>query len=141
MIRGLLFLVLSPGLVFADIAAIKSEPNPEKRSDLALAHAEEEIDAAKKAYDANDLPAFRKNLDEVTQLVDVSQESLESTGKRARKSPKYFKRAEQKLLVLIRRVDSLEKSVMLEDREPVVEVRKHMAAVHDRILNDIMTRK
>src|SRR5690349_1043998 len=121
----------------ADVAAIKAEPNPEKRSDLALAHAEQEIATAKKAYEANEMAAFRTSIEEVAHLAELSVESLDSTGKRARKSPKFFKRAEQKLLVLIRRVDSLEKDVGLEDRETVSSVRKRLASVQERILNDI----
>lgn len=125
----------------ADLASIKAEPNAEKRSDLALAHAETEITEAKKRYEAGETKAFREMIEEVAQLAELSYESLESTGKRARKSPKYFKRAEQKLLVLIRRIGSLEKDVSLEDRDAVVAVRKRVSAVHDRFLNDIMTKK
>jgi hypothetical protein len=141
MTRAIVSLLVCLSSLRADVAAVKAEPNPEKRSDLALAHAEQEIEAAKKAYDAEDLDAFRKSIDEVGDLAELSAESLESTGKRARRSPKYFKRAEQKLLVLIRRVDSLEKDVSLDDRELVSAVRKRLASIHERILNDIMTKK
>ena len=141
MMPAIVFLFLCASFARADVAAVKAEPNPEKRSDLALAHAEQEVEAAKKAYDANDLPAFRKSIEEVAELADLSAESLESTGKRARRNPKYFKRAEQKLLLLIRRVDSLEKDVSLDDRETVAEVRKRLTSIHERILNDIMTKK
>jgi hypothetical protein len=141
MIRGITFLLLCTSVITADVGAVKSEPNPEKRSDLALAHAEQEIDAAKKAYDAEDLAAFRRSVEEVAELADISSDSLESTGKRARRSPKYFKRAEQKLLVLLRRLDSLEKDVSLEDRDLVTSVRKRVASIHESILNDIMTKK
>ena len=137
----LVLLFLSVCMVRADLAAVKAETNPEKRSDLALAHAEQEVEAAKKAYDGEDLSAFRKSIEEVAQLAELSQESLDSTGKRARRNPKYFKRAEQKLLVLMRRVDSLEKDVSIDDRELVAAVRKRVAAAHERILHDIMTKK
>ena len=141
MIRDITFLLLCTSVITADVGAVKSEPNPEKRSDLALAHAEQEIDAAKKAYDAEDLAAFRRSVEEVAELADISSDSLESTGKRARRSPKYFKRAEQKLLVLLRRLDSLEKDVSLDDRDLVSAVRKRVASIHEGILNDIMTKK
>ena len=42
-------------LAFADIAAVKSEPDLERRSELALANADKEIDAgAKQAYNGGD---------------------------------------------------------------------------------------
>jgi hypothetical protein len=141
MIRGIFLTFIAACLLHGDLAEVSAEANPERRSDLALTHAEQEIEAAKKAYDASDFAGFRASIEEVAKLAEISQESLESTGKRARKSPKYFKRAEQKLRVLMRRVDSLEKAVALDDRDLVAGVRKRVAATHDRILNDIMTKK
>jgi hypothetical protein len=43
--------------------------------------------------------------------------------------------------VLIRRVDSLEKDVSIEDRALVGAVRKRVEAAHERVLHDIMTKK
>jgi hypothetical protein len=134
-------LLIGACLLRGDLAAVKAERDAEKRSELALEHAEEELAAAKKAYQANDFEGFRKSVEEVAQLVDLSQDSLDSTGKRARRKPKYFKRAEQKLLLLLRRIDSLEKDVALQDRDLVSSVRKRVSATHDQILIDIMTKK
>jgi len=125
----------------ADLAAVKAEPNLEKRSQLALQHAEEEISAAKKAYDAGDLNQFKQRVEEIGELAELSYDSLEDTGKRARRAPKWFKRAEQKLLGLLRRIDSLGKDVSLEDRELVTSLGKRVTEVHDRLLHDIMTKK
>jgi hypothetical protein len=137
----LCLILLSACLLRADLAEVKAEANPEKRSELALLHAEAEIAAAKKAYEAGEMDAFRKSVEEVAELADISIDSLDSTGKRARRNPRYFKRAEQRLLVLIRRVDSLEKDVSIEDRALVGAVRKRVEAAHERVLHDIMTKK
>ena len=125
----------------ADIAAVKAEPNLERRSQMALDEAENGIAAAKKSYDDGNLAEFRKALSEVGELAELSYTSLDQTGKRARRSPKWFKRAEQRLLVLIRRADSLEKDVSIDDRPLVTSLKKRVSDVHDKILHDIMTRK
>ena len=133
--------VLFASIVRADLAGVKAEPNHERRSQLALQHAEEEITAAKKAYDAGNSEQFKQLVGEVAELAELSYGSLEDTGKRARRDPKWFKRAEQKLLAVLRRIDSLEKDVSIDDRELVKDVRKRVSDVHDRVLNDIMTKK
>ena len=125
----------------ADLDAVRAEPNLEKRSQIALDAAEARIAAAKTAYDADKLDEFRESLESVGQLVELSYNSLDDTGKRARRSPKWFKKAEQRSLTLMRRISNLEKDVSLEDRETVLGLRKRVSGVHDRLLNDIMSKK
>jgi hypothetical protein len=133
-------LVLASALV-AGVEEVKAEANLERRSQLALQHAEDEIAAAKKAYEADNMDEFAKLVAEIGKLAELSYESLQETGKRARRDPKWFKRAEQKLLTLMRRIDSLEKDVSIDDRDTVKELRKRVSDVHDRVLHDIMTKK
>jgi hypothetical protein len=125
----------------ADLVGVMAEPNLERRSQLALQHAEEEIAAAKKAYDAGNNDDFGRLVAEIGKLVDLSYDSLEETGKRARRQPKWFKRAEQKLLAVMRKIVSLERDVSIDDRDEVKALRKRVSDVHDRFLNDIMTKK
>ena len=141
MFRLSLMAVLFTAGLQADLAAVKAEENLERRSQLALEHAEEEIAAAKKAYEAGNLDEFKRLVGEIGELAELSYDSLEDTGKRARRAPKWFKRAEQKLLGVMRRIDSLEKDVSLEDRDLVKVMRKRVSDVHDKLLNDIMTKK
>jgi hypothetical protein len=129
------------GAALADIAAVKAEPNLERRSQLAIDTAETALAAAKQSYDEGKLDTFRSQVKEVGDLAELSYTALEKTGKRARRSPKWFKRAEQRLLVLIRRVDSFEKDVSIEDRDLVSAVKKRVNEVHDNLLHDIMTKK
>jgi hypothetical protein len=141
MLKTTALILLCCALGRADIAAVKAEPNLERRSQLALEEAENGITAAKKSYDEGRLAEFRAAVGEVGDLAELSYTSLDQTGKRARRSPKWFKRAEQRLLVVIRRLDSLEKDVSLDDRPLVTSVKKRVSDVHDNILHDIMTRK
>ena len=136
-----LFLLLLLVPLHAELDAVKAEPNLEKRSALALLNADSQIDAAKKAYEAADRESFTRAIDEVIASVDLSYDSLEDTGKRARRSPKHFKRAELKVRGLIRRLDGIEREVALDDRAPISNALKRLHEVHDKLVVDIMTKK
>ena len=140
LISSLLF-VAAGAVAAGTYPTVMAEPNLEKRSELALKEADGRITAAKKAYDENDMKEFSAHLSETQELVELSYKSLVDTGKRARKSPKYFKRAEQNIRTLIRRLDSLAADVGLEDREKVTTARNEINEVHDDLVHDIMTKK
>ena len=69
--------VLALLIAFADISAVKSEPDLEKRSELALANADHAIDEARQAYSSGNDQAQHAALNEV-------KESVESLLRRAR---------------------------------------------------------
>ena len=48
--------------LFADLSSIKSLPDLEKRSELALANADQEVDAARTAYKAGDVKKMQEAL-------------------------------------------------------------------------------
>jgi hypothetical protein len=124
-----------------DFPAVMAEPNLEKRSELALKEADKTISAAKVAYEQQKMSEFRERLTDTEELVQLSYKSLQDTGKRARRNPKWFKRAEMNMRGLMRRLDSLSNDVGLEDREAVIAVRKSVGDVHETVLHDIMTKK
>ena len=124
-----------------DLDAIKAEPNLEKRSDRALDNADQEIDAARKAYAAGDLNGTRQALQDVRASVELSYDSLQETGKNPRRSPKHFKRAELKIREMLRRLRGLEDEFSVEDRPPVQEVEQRLQEIHDELLTGIMTKK
>jgi hypothetical protein len=130
-------------LVFGEIPrSVMAEADLEKRSELALKEADAQISAASKAYtEGKDPKAFEFHVDSVGELAQLSLKSLQDSGKNARKSPKYFKRAEMKLRSMLRRLDALEKDVLVDDRPPVEKVKTLVSGVHEQILHDIMSRR
>jgi len=126
-------------IAFADIGAVKSEPHPDRRSELALANADREIDEARKAYSSGDDKAVDAALNEVGESVEVSQQSLEETHK-APRSSKYYKSAELKLRALMRRLNSFRDEVGFDTRQHVDAVIKKLSDVHDELLTGIMSK-
>lgn len=124
-----------------DFDAVKAEPNLERRSALALDKSDAQIGEARKAWEAGKIDEFKAHVSEAGELANLCYQSLQDSGKRARKSPKWFKHAEQKLLVMLRRVDSLAKDVGVEDRPVVEALQKQLHDIHDQVLQDIMTKK
>ena len=132
--------VLALFFAFWDLGAVKSEPDLEKRSELALANADRAIDEARKAYNAGDQKAAQAALDEVSESVVLSYDSLQHTHSAPRKS-KYYKRAEQKLQGLIRRLSGFRDEVSFDSRQSVERVVNKLSEVHDQLITDIMSKK
>jgi hypothetical protein len=127
-------------LLALDLTAVRSEPNLEKRSDLALKHADAAVSAARDAYKAGEFEGLKSRLEEVRESVDLSFKSLADSGKNPRRANSY-KRAEQATRQLVRRLDGLRDTMSLVDREALDPVRARVAEVHDQLLTAIMRKK
>jgi|SRR5215471_3416522 len=128
-------------LFSVDLTAVKNEPNLEHRSELAIANANTALDAAREAYSAGDADKTAKELDEVSESVDVAYEALSATGKDPRKSPRYFKKAEMAVRTLLRRLEGVSQSFSVSDREKIDAIRNHISEVHDNLVQGIMSKK
>src|SRR5580698_2838041 len=99
-----------------DLAAIKLEPNLERRSERAIDNASAAMDSARDAASAGDAEKTKVALEELRDSVDLAYQSLLDSGKSARRSPKFFKKAELKTRELMRRLEGLAQAVDSDDR-------------------------
>ncbi len=127
-------------LAFADIGAVKSEPDFEKRSELALLNADHAMDAARKAYTDGEQPAMQSALGELGESVEVSYDALQHAHTEPHKS-KYYKHAELQMKALLRRLTGFRDEVSFESRPPVEALLKRVSDVHDEVIADIMRKK
>lgn len=140
MIRAAALAICVSTLAWSEIpSVVLAEKDLEKRSELALKAADDQITAASK--DPADVKALMQYLADIEELSRFSYKSLQDTGKRASRSPKYFKRAELKLRTMMRRLDTLEQEVAAEDRPAVGKLRTTMSEIRDHILHAIMSKK
>ena len=123
-----------------DIASVKAEPDPNKRSDLALLNADRAMDQAREAYDKGDLKTEQAAIEEVRESVDACYDALARTREKPRNS-KYYKHAELKTRALSRRLAGFRDQVSLEDRPAVEGVLKRVQEIHDELLSDIMSKR
>lgn len=123
-----------------DLAAVKSEPNLEKRSQRALENANLALDAARDAYGRGEFEQSKTELEEVGASVDLAYESLQETGKDPRRSGK-FKQAELRTRELLRRLEGLGQTMSFSDRGVLDKVRDRVSMIHDDLLNGIMSKR
>ncbi|MBL8236882.1 MAG: hypothetical protein JNM66_05655 [Bryobacterales bacterium] len=128
-------LLLAGGLFGADLTAVKAEPNLEKRSEKALVYAGEVLTAMRASLDTNDVKKIKDELREFQAAVDLSVDSLEATGKNARRSPKYFKRAELRLRELLRRLETFKRDMSFDDRPVLDDVLAHVEKKIDELVD------
>jgi hypothetical protein len=131
-------LILLLTLAF-DLTSVKSEPNLEKRSELALDHANISLDAARDDYNLGDVGKTQSELEEMCDSVDVAYDALTNTGKDPRRDPKFFKRAELRTSELLRRLEGLAPGMSGLDGT-IANVRARISAVHDNLLKGIMSK-
>jgi hypothetical protein len=139
--RLLIAMVLASGLLRADLAQIKAEPNLGKRSALALDHAFDALTLARDAYSKGQNADAEKWIKEIKESVELAETSLHQTGKNPRKSPKWFKRAEGSTRDLLRRLDALQRDMDLTDRPMLDAVKATVQQVHDDLLEGVLEGK
>jgi hypothetical protein len=122
----------------AEVPRIQAEPNPEKRSKLALDNADQALKLARDAYDKGDFPNTAGLLAEVKASVELADASLKSTGKKASRSPKAFKYAELRTSELLRRIETFAQDMNFADRPMIEPVKSAVQHVHDALLDAIM---
>ena len=131
----LLAAMLVAGALFGwDLATVKAEPNLEKRSEKALIYAGELLTAMRAELDRNDVEKIKVQLLEFREAVDLCVDSLEATGKNARKSPKYFKRAELRLREQLRRLDTFKRDLPFDDRPVLDDVKEYVVKKIDELV-------
>ena len=132
--------LLALWLAFADIGAVKAEPDMDKRSELALLNADHDLDEARQAYEGGDLKAAQAAISELTESIDVCYDALQHGRTPPRKS-KYYKRAELKVDALMRRLGGFRDEVSYDVRPFVESALKKVSDVHDQLIADIMSKK
>lgn len=138
---ALLWSFSAASLWAADLASIQQEPNLERRNQLAIECANSALDAARTAYQANDLDKTRASLDETGEAVSLAYTSLKQTGKEAQRDPKLFKKTELATRQMLRRIEGMAESMNFEDRSLLEKLRERVTAIHENLLQDIMAKK
>ncbi len=128
-------------LLTIDLAAVRNELNPERRSELALTQADTAITAAREAYSDDDLEKTKQALEEVSESTSLAYEALTASGKDPRRNPKHFKRAELSIRRMLRRLEGLRDVMNAGDRALVDSVQQRANEVHDALIRGIMGKK
>lgn len=129
------------GLAHADLKAALAERDLGKRSKLALASAGAALTAAREAYQKGDSAGVAAAAVEIQESVDLAWDSLESTGKNPRKSPRWFKQAEIETRNLLKKLETLQRDMGFGDRPVLDRAKARLQKVHDDLLTGLMEGK
>jgi len=88
-----------------------------------------------------DSAALSAAIKEFDDSVALCWDSLESTGKNPRKSPKWFKSAEIETRNLLKKLASLQDDLAFEERPLLDKAKGRLQKVHDDLLTGLMEGK
>jgi hypothetical protein len=129
-------------LAFAiDFDAVKAEPVLEKRAQRALDFAQERLTAARKHYEAAEDAEFTSALSDTAEGVEYCLATLEEIGKHPSKNVRNYKPSEMRVRDLLRRLVTLRNDASIELRPAVADCEKRVSAVHDALLNGVMSKR
>jgi hypothetical protein len=134
-------LIFAPSLRSADLKIALAEHDLGRRSKLALDNAEVALKEAREAYQKGDDTALVAAALEIEESVSLAWDSLESTGKNPRKSPRWFKQAEIETRNLMKKLDTLQHDIGFEDRPVLDKAKARLQQVHDDLLKGVMEGK
>jgi len=134
-------LIFTSGLLPADLKIALNERDLGKRSKLALDNAGAALKEAREAYQKGDDKALAAAAQEIEDSVSLAWDSLESTGKNPRKSPRWFKHAEIETRDLLKKLDTLQRDLAFEDRPVLDKANARLQKVHDDLLKGVMEGK
>jgi len=115
------------------LTELEGEHDPAKRSQRALALAEQAFEQARKSYSAGEIKQGDAHLDDMTKLLDACVSALEA----ARKANLY-KQAEIRVATLLRRLQSLTDDLAVDDRGWAEYTLRQVDGIHDKLLNGVM---
>ncbi len=128
-------------LLPADLKVALAEHDLGKRSKLALDNAGSALKAVREAYQKGDSAELAAAALEIQESVDLAWDSLESTGKNPRKSPRWFKQAEIETRTLLKKLETLQHDMGFEDRPVLDKAKARLQKVHDDLLTGLMEGK
>lgn len=117
------------------MAELKSERDPVKRSDRALAIADQAFDNAKGFYGNG---AIQKGDAQLEDMMNALNECVSSLSE-AHKS-RFYKKPELRVANLQRRLQGLLDEIGAEERGWAEYTQRKLAETHDKLLNGVMSR-
>ena len=131
----ILFLPASIQMIWAQspLTELDTERDPGKRSQRALALAEQAFEDAKKSYGAGEIKKGDAHLDDMTKLLDACVAALEA----ARKAHLY-KQAEIRVATIVRRLQTLIDDIAVDDRGWAEYTLRQVDGIHDKLLSGVM---
>lgn len=123
------------------LESVRALPDPEKRADEATKFAQQTVKQVAKTFHDGEVDQGKQMLANIRAAVDLAYESLESTGKDARRKPKHFKRLEIATRKLAGDLTDVAKSLNFDEQPFIEPVIARVEEINGELLTAIMTKK
>ncbi|MBV8070408.1 MAG: hypothetical protein JO270_10920 [Acidobacteriaceae bacterium] len=117
------------------MADLQMEQNPQKRSDKALALADNAFDTARDFYLKGEIQKGDAQLEDMTKALNACVDSLNEAHK-----GKFYKKAEMNVATLQRRLDGLLSELSVQSRGWAEYTSRKLEEIHDKLLNGVMSK-
>ncbi len=128
------------GWLFA-FTLLAQQVDLEKRYMQSLDAANQAINASRVASSEGKAEEAQKSLNEAALAVESVLASLEAMGKPPYKNARNYKRAELRTREILRRIDTLLRDAGFEEREALKSAQERVGAVHEKLLQGVMSKK
>jgi hypothetical protein len=126
--------IISSGYAQSFVAELKAmEHDPARRSEKALLLADSAFDNARDFYNKGEVHKGDAQLENMTNALTFCVESLQQA-----KKAKYYKRAELKVALLQRRMESLLDDIDVQQRGWAEQTNRTLEQIHDKLLTGVM---
>jgi hypothetical protein len=115
------------------LAELKSEHDPAKRSERALAFANEWFDNARDFYHQGKIDKGDADLDNMTQALNACLDSLAAANK-----ARFYKKAELRVAALQRQLSDLTVNLDIQRRGWAEYTCRKLDEIHDKLLSGVM---
>lgn len=137
-IFGTLLLVT---VVWADLASIKEEPNPEKRADKAMDYGGKMLLEVREKFSKHEMKQLEIALAEFRGALELAVDSLKATGKEPSKNPRAHKKVELRLREFMRKLKTMEHDLDFDDRAMIKPVIDRVGQIQDDLVQGIFSKK
>lgn len=125
---------VSSGYAQSFVAELKTmEHDPARRSEKALVLADSAFDNARDYYAKGEFHKGDAQLEDMTSALNFCVESLQEAHK-----AKYYKKAELRVALLQRRMESLLVDIDIQDRGWAEQTGRTLDQIHDKLLAGVM---
>lgn len=117
----------------ATITELKAEHDPIKRSERAVALAEQSFDNARAFYDKGEIQKGDAQLETMMNALNECASSLDSVHK-----SKFYKKPEMRVAFLQRRLSGLLEDLGIQERGWAEYTQRKLEELHDKLLDGVM---
>lgn len=129
-------LLLATVVTQLDLSQIKTESDPGKRASKAIQYSDQKLSEARQFAADSEFTKMKESLESMAEGVELALEAL-----KIKKNTGNYKKAEVRCREFLRRLETFEIDLPVEERPPAKAVRDRVYNVHEELLSLALGKK